>query len=86
MADAQLRLRKLVVTPQGGRPFLLVEGEITLPTGVLAFQIPGQVVASLVVHLAEIQQQHPELCGVVGRVTDRLDWEGRVDPAKVEQN
>lgn len=86
MADARLHLRKLVITPRGGRPFLLVEVEVTFAEGVSQFRIPGACLATLVEHLTQIRDQHPELCGTVGRVTERVDWQGGVDPRKVGEN
>ena len=87
MADLTMTLRKLVVTPQGGAPFLLVEVEVRADGKVISgFQIPGSIVASLAERLAAIRDQHPELAGRVGVVKDRVDWEAGVDPGKVSWN
>lgn len=87
MANAQLRLRKLIITPRGESPILLVEVDIDYPDGTKTHaQFPGSTVATLATHLTAIQAEHPELCGVQGTVKDRLDWSGVVEPGKVNRN
>ena len=89
MADLQMRLRKLVITPQGGPPILLLEVEILDPRGAaepITFQIPGICVAALVPRLQAVLAEHPALCGQAGRVVEQLDWSASVDAEKARYN
>lgn len=84
---AATKIRTLLITPDGGAPFLVVEVEIDCAVcGQHQHRFAGHHLASLAASFAKIVEDHPGLVGKLGRTTERVQWEAGVDPGKVSSN
>jgi hypothetical protein len=85
--QAKISIRGIVVTPIGGTPSLHVEIAIDCAEcGITEGVITGHHLRTVVQGLQEIMVMHPELCGTLGKVTDRVQFGGHVIPGSEELN